>query len=80
MRVADMKCEHCGSGRAACVGRYDPGEGEMAAAACDECCGHGNEDGRCVRCTDDEPCAACEDGRPCDALVMLGVTSSPAVA
>jgi hypothetical protein len=39
-------CAHCGK-PAACFGRYD----NMTTAdfACDECCGHGCEDGRCIR-------------------------------
>jgi hypothetical protein len=32
---------------------------ENMAYACDDCCGHGNEDGRCVHLTED-PCAPAE--------------------
>jgi len=39
-------CAHCLERWPTCVGRYeDDGPPE---AACDECCGHGNEDGQCV--------------------------------
>lgn len=37
-------CEYCGE-PATCFGAY---EGSAPAYACDECCGHGNEDGRCT--------------------------------
>ena len=37
------KCAHCGK-PATCFGSY---EGHPEAYACDECCGHGNEDGHC---------------------------------
>ncbi len=40
-------CAHCPEERpAVCIGQYDSMEHEDAA--CDECCGHGNEDGHCV--------------------------------
>lgn len=39
------RCEHCGA-PAACHGSY---EGAAPGYACDECCGHGQEDGRCMR-------------------------------
>lgn len=39
-------CAHCGKKPVACHGGY---EGiERPSFACDECCGHGNEDGRCI--------------------------------
>ncbi len=38
------RCRICGK-PAACIGRYE-GHG-IVAFACDECCGHGNEDGEC---------------------------------
>lgn len=38
-------CEWCGK-PATCVGAYD-GQ-EIETAACDDCCGHACEDGRCV--------------------------------
>lgn len=39
-----MKCCYCGN-EAACVGAY---EGDrIPEPSCDECCGHGNEDGVC---------------------------------
>lgn len=42
-----LACAQCNEGRpAACLGRY---EGEVYfEPACSTCCGHGNEDGRCV--------------------------------
>lgn len=67
--VRDMLCEICGQS-ASCVGRYDADD---YSPACDECCGHGGEDGHCVRCTTDDPCEACEreDGSPCLATILL---------
>lgn len=44
-RAAIPECEHCGK-PASCLGAY---EGGPEAWACDECCGHGAEDGHCVR-------------------------------
>lgn len=38
------RCEHCGA-KVACFGSY---EGRGSGFACDECCGHGCEDGRCI--------------------------------
>ena len=38
-------CDHCKKQPATCIGAY---EDDIAIrVACDECCGHGNEDGRC---------------------------------
>ena len=37
------RCLHCGK-PAVCHGSY---EGQPVSYACDECCGHGNEDGWC---------------------------------
>ncbi len=37
-------CAHCGK-PAACFGSY---EGSDSNFACDECCGHGREDGNCI--------------------------------
>jgi hypothetical protein len=37
-------CDSCGNQIASCVGEYDS---QPPATACDACCGHGNEDGRC---------------------------------
>ncbi len=46
-------CTECGVARSAtCVGQYDAMR--EPALACDACCGHGCEDGRCVRLTEDE--------------------------
>lgn len=38
-------CATCGRRSATCMGRYEDMEKEEPA--CDECCGHGNEDGAC---------------------------------
>jgi hypothetical protein len=38
-------CEHCGDNIATCRGRYETMEED--AFACDDCCGHACEDGRC---------------------------------
>ena len=43
-RAAWPVCAQCKKQPAACVGSY---EGDGAAFACDECCGHSNEDGWC---------------------------------
>lgn len=69
MKVSEMLCAICG-GAATCVGRYDT---DIADPACDVCCGHGNEDGHCIRCTEEDPCIACgrEDGSPCEAVALL---------
>ena len=48
-----MKCSHCGEREATCIGRYD--NMTKREPACDECCGHGCEDGRC----DPIPAADC---------------------
>lgn len=39
-----MTCIHCGA-PATCVGAYEASE--IWEPACDECCGHGCEDGQC---------------------------------
>jgi hypothetical protein len=41
------KCAHCGSLEVACVGAYE--SMPHPEPACNECCGHGCEDGRCYR-------------------------------
>lgn len=66
-KVHEMLCDICEK-PAACVGKYDA---DSYSPACDECCGHGNEDGHCVRCTVEDPCEACEDGKPCNAVALL---------
>lgn len=38
-------CQHCNEAKATCVGMYD--NMTELAFACDECCGHGCEDGKC---------------------------------
>jgi hypothetical protein len=42
-------CAHCGEQAAVCLGNYDE---DGYSFACDECCGHGNEDGHCERIAD----------------------------
>ncbi len=39
-------CAQCGVRPAVCVGCYE-GEGDVQLPACNECCGHGFEDGKC---------------------------------
>jgi hypothetical protein len=46
-RKGVLLCQQCHERPAACVGRYE-GDGPIALA-CDVCCGHGCEDGWCVR-------------------------------
>ena len=40
------KCAICGK-PASCLGKYETDDNPWQYA-CDTCCGHGNEDGRCV--------------------------------
>jgi hypothetical protein len=40
-----MRCGHCAKEGATCFGSY---ESDTHAYACDDCCGHGNEDGHCA--------------------------------
>lgn len=61
---ANVACQECGR-RSICVGRYE-GHGEEGAS-CDECCGHGNEDGHCHQLTD--PAGADPDEWPTDLRV-----------
>lgn len=42
--IRSTKCEHCDA-QATCVGRYE--DMKEDAFACNECCGHGCEDGHC---------------------------------
>lgn len=82
MKLSDLKCAICGN-PATCVGHYESGDEEYDPA-CDDCCGHGNEDGHCVRCTEDEPCDGC-DGRAdhkagCEALALMGLSEAMATA
>lgn len=41
-----MTCAHCEKNEATCRGSYE-GHEHKDTPACDECCGHGNEDGHC---------------------------------
>lgn len=43
--AAQGSCAHCERRIGSCIGRY--GDEATTAVACDNCCGHGNEDGRC---------------------------------
>ncbi len=43
---AGIRCFHCRKRLATCVGAYEGTKEQLSA--CDECCGHGNEDGWCV--------------------------------
>jgi hypothetical protein len=46
-------CAHCEDRPVACFGHYEDGESRVGPlAACDRCCGHGNEDGWCVPIVD----------------------------
>lgn len=45
-RAAAVLCEHCAARPAVCFGTAEGSP--TVSAACDECCGHGNEDGWCV--------------------------------
>jgi hypothetical protein len=45
-----MLCAHCEEEPSACVGSYDE---DGATPACNECCGHGCEDGFCYVVTVD---------------------------
>ena len=47
LRESHPKCLCCGK-LASCMGSYD----EAWGYACDECCGHGNEDGQCFPLAD----------------------------
>jgi hypothetical protein len=57
-----LLCAECGDERATCVGVYDGAD--HAAPACDACCGHGCEDGRCymVVAAEDEDEWSCSCG------------------
>ena len=44
-------CAHCGK-QATCKGAYEGSE--LEEYACDDCCGHGNEDGYCSSVVEEE--------------------------
>lgn len=44
---ASPRCASCGVNTATCFGAYEDPEAQPGFA-CDDCCGHGNEDGWCV--------------------------------
>lgn len=82
MRVTDeqiraLVCDICGK-PAACVGRYE----DMTdnAPACDECCGHGCEDGHCepLFCEDGDIYEPCRD-RAADAIRAADSATPPRV-
>ena len=52
------QCLKCSCGNvAACIGLYEPwNKHQQAAPACDECCGHGCEDGHCYKLDNFFPC------------------------
>lgn len=68
MKVSEMLCSICGE-PSTCIGRYE--DSEEYDPACDECCGHGCEDGHCIRCTEEDPCSSCSDDEACDAVALL---------
>lgn len=51
-RITAM-CSHCRERIATCLGEYESCTGDEEYA-CDECCGHGNEDGHCQRLNAEE--------------------------
>ena len=53
------KCAACGA-LASCVGSY---EGERESHACDDCCGHGSEDGHCTPVNHADALRAAGDSR-----------------
>lgn len=49
------KCQHCGAD-ATCFGEYEAhSDAATLGYACDNCCGHGNEDGWCKPVDDVDP-------------------------
>jgi hypothetical protein len=62
-QMRELKCGICGND-AACIGRYDDHDEETCThkgctqhrdePACNECCGHGCEDGNCTYLTDED--------------------------
>jgi len=70
------KCAHCGE-PASCLGSYD---GAPEAYACDACCGHGNEDGKCVPLDGVSPATpqpgtkACGHRGPCECAHYIDPT------
>jgi hypothetical protein len=45
LRYPVLSCVFC-DGPATCFGRYEHQQ-QQTTFACDQCCGHGNEDGHC---------------------------------
>lgn len=52
--MAEHKCKWCGAD-ATCFGEYEQSDGSTLCYACDECCGHGCEDGWCKPVDEVEP-------------------------
>ena len=52
-QVNELLCSICGN-PATCVGRYDLPEDAAPEPACNDCCGHGCEDGKCHHLRDDD--------------------------
>lgn len=52
--VRELNCAICGNTWATCIGRYDLPEDAPAEPACDSCCGHGCEYGKCYLLRDDD--------------------------
>lgn len=47
MNGTNITCAYCGANDATCIGGGAEGHEPENTPACDECCGHGNEDGHC---------------------------------
>lgn len=67
--MQQITCTICGK-PAACIGRYE--DMTEQEPACDECCGHGCEDGECFPIDDEDLCDVatvdndgCWHDRPC---------------
>lgn len=67
-REREPKCRNCGR-TAACFGAY---EGHAAGFACNDCCGHGDEDGGCVLLDGDPMGAAADLLRECADAIRQG--------
>jgi len=64
-RAGPRICARCGA-PATCFGSYE--DDLSPAFACDDCCGHGNEDGQCEPVTGDRPVATVVAGE-----IMRGI-------
>ena len=52
LRSLVSTCAQCEQRPAACFGHYEGGSDSGPSAHCDQCCGHGNEDGWCLPIAD----------------------------